>query len=152
MNITIKEISQFRIGNRIHVLNHKEDQIEDEMTVSKMVDICTGSDKTTFAIPLTHDWLRRFGFVGNQPDISHSKLFVHPKAGCIQLMNLSTIKGGFKIMGGRVDKGQFLACTGHLEFVHQLQNFFVLSGGEPKLYSHIELRELMNEQKSKIIT
>jgi hypothetical protein len=74
-------------------------------------------------IPLSEEWMRRFGFTGN----GSLEKYLMP-------LTLGWNSGGMYIMDSKESAGPYLS---HIQFVHQLQNlYFALTGEELQIEDH----------------
>jgi hypothetical protein len=112
---------ELRIGNRIGVIL---ETIDIEVTADHIKAIYDG-DTGYKPIRITEEWLIKLGFEKHKP-----RHFIHPKTSLFEIYNISTLAEGFKIVGGREKGGIFLATTKELQFVHEVQNSFALTGQE----------------------
>jgi hypothetical protein len=106
--------SELRIGNYLQWNNFTEARIMNCKDFFIVYDSLENSDGCIEPIPLTEEWLFKFGFKKNQRDIRFKRL------GSIVLK--STEKG-FKF--------NYRESITYIHFVHQLQNlYFALNGVE----------------------
>lgn len=138
------------IGNWVNAKDAEGNEKQIQITAEMLFTIASNAvfASKISGIRLNPYWLKEFGFVGEFAQIERSKLFAHPDISFMQLLNASPIVGGFNIVGGRFDTKtrKFSGCTGNIEFVHQLQNYFAICGKEAKREPTIDPR-IKNEKK-----
>jgi hypothetical protein len=114
---------ELHIGNWVHLKDKGNYQIDsghdiDEILTHEGTDYCTG-------IPLTEEWLHKFGFENIGTDDYHSKP-LYKKDGCEWNYCLSGYFSQYFCEGHSEP-----AIVGDIEYIHQLQNlYFALTGTE----------------------
>jgi hypothetical protein len=111
------EAKKFRIGNLILIHDCLQEIVE-----LPLPENCT--DENTKGIPLTKEWLLRFGFENNSFD-NYCYLHFNPRMS-IRFCDFNSAECDIT----QDDKYISFKCA-HIKHVHELQNlFFVLSGNE----------------------
>jgi len=121
---------ELRIGNLVYLVlenspNIKEQHIVEPTTLMMLTGEVNSKGTYLDPIPLTEEWLLKFGFEYN------IKRYYHPTTMLFELFNVSALHGGFKIIAGRKEKNIILQISHPIKHVHQLQNiYFALTGEE----------------------
>jgi len=123
--------SELMIGNWV---NFAEENVLFQIVEidSEGLTVENKSDKTwieleTFEpIPLTEEWLAKFGFVKSEEKFNYFERVTY---------NNYTLEANKRIISFSIDKYKCLDCShDHVKYVHQLQNlYFALTGEQLKL-------------------
>lgn len=111
---------ELRIGNLVNIIG----LVETKITAEHILGISNG-DNTYKPIPLTEEWLEKFGFEKDDTPATFKKYNNH-------LLSISFSKTDITEM--EINKSpEFIINTDIVKYVHQLQNlYFALTGEELK--------------------
>lgn len=118
--------NELRIGNWVK----RKSQPDGFQIDSQSFHICERHPKWYTPIPLTEEWLIKFGFVNNSEITSiHDKSFTVKYEAPIHYKVEKHFGGQFRVFN--VDTKNEVIIKNNIKYVHQLQNlYFVLTGEE----------------------